>query len=188
MFASLRFKSRLIARWHGASRWCRLSYNLSALLLLIPPVLLLYRAQGENIWAWVGIWGAIANGLAAAALGGFVLSLKSYDGMDFAGFNQLKSVPVDERFTISTFHRFIRHPWYFFALVIIWTRDMDAAMLATAFLMSVYFFVGSRLEESKLIHTHGQRYVEYRQLVPGLIPLPWKWIRADQAKRLTGNS
>jgi len=81
----------------------------------------------------------------------------------------------------------VRHPWYFLGLVLIWTRDMDPAFLLSASAMTLYFVVGSLLEERKLIRYHGEVYRRYRKRVPGLIPLPWKYLPAEEADRLVAD-
>ena len=82
----------------------------------------------------------------------------------------------------------MRHPWYFFALVILWTRDMNGAMLLSVVAITIYFVIGSRLEEQKLIAYHGPVYHKYMQMVPGLIPLPWKHLSKTEAERLLNES
>jgi protein-S-isoprenylcysteine O-methyltransferase Ste14 len=62
---------------------------------------------------------------------------------------------------------------------------MDPAFLTTAAMITLYFIFGSRLEESKLLVYHGERYRSYRRQVPGLIPLPWRYLTRDQARDLT---
>jgi protein-S-isoprenylcysteine O-methyltransferase Ste14 len=47
---------------------------------------------------------------------------------------------------------------------------MDLSFLVSAALITLYFVVGSRLEEHKLIVDHGEAYARYRLLVPSLIP------------------
>jgi hypothetical protein len=46
--------------------------------------------------------------------------------------------------------------------------------------------VGSRLEERKLVERFGERYRTYRQRVPGLLPLPWRMLGREEARRLAG--
>ena len=75
----------------------------------------------------------------------------------------------------------MRHPWYSFGLVIVWTRDMNEAMLVSAIAITAYFVIGSRFEERKLIAVHGEAYRRYRQRVPALVPLPWKYLGSDEA-------
>ena len=89
---------------------------------------------------------------------------------------------------LSVLHRFVRHPWYSAALVIIWTRDMDAARLLSAAMMTVYVVVGSRLEERKLVAWHGERYHRCRERVPGLVPLAGRVLTAREAARLVADA
>ena len=106
-------------------------------------------------WSRVGCFGCAFGGCS----GGVPVSLKYYDGREFLGLRQLNernaSVDDQEQFQLSPLHRWVRHPWYFFALVIIWTRDMNSAMLIAAILMTLYFVIGSRLDERKLLRYHG---------------------------------
>ena len=128
------------------------------------------------------------NGLALAAIGGFLWSLKSYDGMVFIGWRQWRerhqTSSDPERLHISTLHRFVRHPWYFFLLVLMWTREIHLAQLCVYGLVTVYLVLGSWQEERKLIVQYGEAYRIYRRKVPGLIPLPWRWLNTEEAEAL----
>jgi protein-S-isoprenylcysteine O-methyltransferase Ste14 len=129
--------------------------------------------------------------LIVLAVLGFIYSLKFYDLAEFWGTRQLKernsSIHDQENFQISPLHRYVRHPWYFFALVIIWSRDFSTVQLLVNVLVSGYFIVGSILEEKKLRAYHGEVYQRYQQQVAGLIPLPWKILSATQARKLLEN-
>jgi hypothetical protein len=57
-------------------------------------------------------------------------------------------------------------------------------MALSGALMTLYFIVGSRLEEAKLLAYHGAVYRRYRERVPGLMPLPWKTLTAHEAADL----
>lgn len=174
-------KAFVAARWPALARRYRLAYNGLALLLLLPIGALVYGHPGPPVWAWTGVAGWIADGLALAALLALVLVPTGYDTRAFAG---LSSEPP--AFVIGPWHRIVRHPWYFVALVVVWTRDMDSATLVSAIAITLYFLVGSRLEEARLERALGTPYREYRKRVPGLIPLPWKRLDADTARRLSG--
>jgi hypothetical protein len=188
ILASLAVKRRVAATWPNLMPYYRLVFNILAALLLLPILWLTYRDPGPILWRWQGIAAWLANGLALAAVFGFWLSLKSYDMQEFFGFRQLKfhirRVEDQERFHLSRFHRHVRHPWYFFGLVMIWTRDMSAATLLASMMITLYFIVGSRLEEKKLLVYHGDTYRRYMAHVPGLIPLPWKSLTAEEAEAL----
>ncbi|MGB5281948.1 MAG: hypothetical protein WBN45_08945 [Arenicellales bacterium] len=168
--------------------WYRLAYNLLAILLLIPPVFLMLMFPGDIVWQWSGNWRYLSYSLTLAAIAGFFLSLKSYDSAEFLGTLQLKEGRKDikerESFHLSVFHRYVRHPWYVFALILIWTRDMYVSYLISAVLMSLYFILGSYLEEKKLIVFHGDQYRLYRKYVAALIPLPWRILNKQKAAEI----
>jgi protein-S-isoprenylcysteine O-methyltransferase Ste14 len=183
--ASLRVKTWMAVHHPGLMPLYRIAFNSIASLGLLPILWLLYSHPGPVVWAWSGIWAWLGNVLALAAIAGFFYTLRDYDTSEFLGVrqwrNRTRSVADQEGFHLSPVHRFVRHPWYFFSLVILWTRDMSAAMLITALIITAYFIVGSRLEEKKLIAYHGERYRRYMRKVSGLVPLPWKTISKPQA-------
>ncbi len=181
--ASLRVKAWVARRWPRAMAAYRLIYNLIALGLLAVPLGLLWRDPGPVLWRWSGWTGWVADGLAALALLGFLHSLRHYDGAEFLGLRQWRErtrrIEDLERFHLSPFHGYVRHPWYFFGLVILWTRDMTLGWLITCLLATAYFWIGSRLEERKLLTYHGEVYRRYREQVPALFPLPWRRLSAE---------
>jgi protein-S-isoprenylcysteine O-methyltransferase Ste14 len=189
--ASLMLKRWVARCWPGYMPFYRLTFNLLAVITLIPPLVLIYRWHGEYLWQWTGVGWLISNALALAAMGGFAWSLRYYDGSEFIGLRQWRArerrVEDQEHFHISPLHRYVRHPWYFLALIILWTRDMDGVLLLSSLLISGYFVLGAQLEERKLLVYHGDRYRHYRERVPALIPLPWRFLTATQAQALTGN-
>ena len=191
LLASIWVKQYVASRWPRAMPGYRLVFNVLAVVLLAVPLGLTLSGSGPWIWRWSGLASGVAFALSAAAVAGFLWSLKFYDVREFLGLRQFSegnaSVDDQEQFRLSPLHRWVRHPWYFFALVVIWTRDMNAAMLITAILMTLYFVIGSRLEERKLLRYHGEVYRRYRRQVPGLVPLPWKYLRDSDVQALTGD-
>lgn len=183
--ASLTAKRQVAAAWPKLMPYYRLTFNLLASLLILPVLWLTYQNPGPMLWRWQGSAAWLANGLALAALLGFLISLRSYDMQEFLGLRQLRQqvrkVEDQEHFHLSPFHRHVRHPWYFFGLVLIWTRDMNAATLLSGMLITLYFAIGSRMEERKLLAYHGDVYRRYKARVPALIPLPWKSLSSEEA-------
>lgn len=173
-------------RWPQFMPGYRAAYNAFAVLSLLPVLWLVYASPGEALWQWRGAWGWLANGIALAALVCFYLSTRAYDMGEFLGLRQLRARAggAGQTFTLSVFHRYVRHPWYSFALALIWTRDMNAPHLVSAVAISLYLFIGSRLEERKLVAQYGEKYRSYMARVPGLIPLPWKHLGAAEAAEL----
>jgi protein-S-isoprenylcysteine O-methyltransferase Ste14 len=185
LLASLTFKRWVAVHWPTLLPTYRIIFNIVAVGLVIPPLLLTYIWRGSLLWEWSGVYGWLANSLAIAAIGGFLWTLRGYDMGEFIGSKQLhhdtQTIEDQESFHISLLHRFVRHPWYSFGLVMLWTRNMDVALLITASFISLYFLVGSQLEETKLLVYHGAAYRRYRERVPRLIPLPWKYLSRQEA-------
>jgi steroid 5-alpha reductase family enzyme len=186
--ASLAAKRRVAAARPNLMPYYRLTFNILASLLILPILWLTYRDPGPMLWRWQGAAAWLANGLALAAIFCFWLTLKSYDMQEFLGLRQLQShvrrVEDQEHFHLSPFHRLVRHPWYFFSLILIWTRDISATTLLSSVFITLYFVIGSRLEEKKLLAYHGNIYRRYMDRVPGLIPLPWKSLTEEEALAL----
>ena len=191
VLASLAVKKRVAARWPGFMPAYRLAFNALAVVLLLPIVWIMAAHTWPPLWQWQGVGKVATNTLSVLALAGFAWSLKYYDLQEFLGLRQWRghiAAPEDqEHLQISTLHRFVRHPWYFFALVLLWSRDLDTAQFVTNVMASAYLVIGARLEERKLLVYHGERYRRYMERVPGLLPLPWKFIDAAEAKRLRGD-
>lgn len=189
LLASFRAKKAFKLALPSLANSYRLLYNILAIVLLIPPLYVMYAIPSSNIWQWTGELKIFTNLLAAVALVGFIWSLKYYNNMDFLGLNHLskdKSTSPPQ-LTLSPLHRYVRHPWYFFALILIWTRDMNAHFLISACCMTGYFIAGSIYEERKLIVEFGQVYLDYQRAVPGLIPSFRRFLTREQAKILLSN-
>ena len=203
ILASLRCKSWVAHRFSSLMPAYRLLFNLLSVVLLLPLLWLYLRASGPLLWHWSGGLAWFFNGLALLALGCFLSTLRDYDLSLFSGTAQLKSAQLKSaqtrttaagdpeqraRFHLGFWHRYIRHPWYSFALVIIWTRSMDEAQLLLSLLATVYFIIGSRLEEGKLVDQFGEAYRRYRRQVPGLLPWPGRCLSVVQARELEASA
>jgi len=188
LLASLAVKRRVAQRWPGAMRGYRLAFNLLATVLLLPPLWLTFAFSGPLLWRWSGVWAWLADALALAAIAGFGWTTRHYDMRSFTGLAQWRTgaAAVDDaaQLQISPLHRYVRHPWYFLGLVILWTRDMDAARLTSALCITAYLWLGSLLEERKLLQIHGAAYARYRERVGGLVPLPGRTLSKAESQAL----
>lgn len=189
LLASLWLKDWVHRHWPKLMPAYRLVFNFLAVLLLIPLLWYMQQNPGPLVWHWPGLLGWVMKGLTIMAILGFIWSLKSYDNSVFLGITQWRNRHVashdPESLHISTLHRFVRHPWYFFFLVILWAQDLHLTQLVAYSLISAYLVIGSRIEERKLIVHYGEAYREYCRQVPGLSPLPWRWLTKEEANRLT---
>ncbi|HFD88093.1 MAG TPA: hypothetical protein ENJ35_10525 [Gammaproteobacteria bacterium] len=186
--ASHRFKAWVSDCCPWLIRHYRLLYNLFASVTVLIPLAIFWLHPGPVLWQWQGFSWYLMNLLALLAIAGFAISSRYYDMAAFLGLRKHHHgalTAADEPFSISPFHRYVRHPWYFFGLLLVWTRDMPLSWFITCVLATLYFILGSQWEEKKLIVDYGERYRHYRQRVPALIPLPWKYLTADEARELS---
>lgn len=194
LLASLWLKGLIAINMPSLMPWYRLIFNGFALLALLPILQFINLLSGEFVWAWSADWLWLSYSLAALSVVGFMHSLKFYDMQEFIGIRQLKehSITIEdqEHLQISPYHRFVRHPWYFFAVVLIWTRNMDTAWLLSSLCLTAYFWLGSKLEDRKLIQYYGDSYALYARKVNAIFPLPWKHLSVKEAIKIQtmGNS
>jgi len=106
------------------------------------------------------------------------LALKEYDLGRFSGLTQWRMAKQgnqdDQLEPLQTqgFHKFVRHPIYLSAYLILWSGAFNTVGLDTAIWGSIYLFIGMRFEERKLHKIYGRSYQIYCQQVPAFIP--WK--------------
>ena len=190
LLASIWFKDMVKRSFPFFAPYYRIVYNLISFLLIIPILYFIYSIESAPLIEWKGLWGAFSIAVFISSIGGLFWSARYYDMAEFLGISQLggKGGLSDggAPFAISPVHRYVRHPWYFLALLVIWTRDMNAPFLVSAVALTIYFIIGSRMEEKKLLLIYGKRYARYMKKVPGLLPLPWRYLRKAEVEEILG--
>ncbi|MCI5132393.1 MAG: hypothetical protein D3904_12970 [Candidatus Electrothrix sp. EH2] len=103
---------------------------------------------------------------------------KVYDVGYLIGIRQWKSYKQGQElpalpFTCEGALAYVRHPWYSSGLVLLWTPGpITDADLRPRIILTLYFIIGTLLEERKLLRELGESYKRYQRQVPMLIP--WK--------------
>jgi protein-S-isoprenylcysteine O-methyltransferase Ste14 len=110
----------------------------------------------------------VGQGLAVLLL---LVSLLQTDVLSFAGLRQLMDEETPGKLVTGGFYRLVRHPLYFFALLVLWLRpaaSLNSFVLALA--LTGYLLVGMLFEERKLLREFGRAYAEYKSVTPMLLP------------------
>lgn len=179
LLASLRAKA-LAVRWLGDAgrRGYRLFFNLSALLSFAPILVLVALLPDRRIYAIPLPWALLTGALQLAAALGMLVSVLQTHPLHFLGLEQLarpeSAGDHPRELVVRGAYRYVRHPLYFFSLVILWLSPlMSWNVLAFNLGATAYMALGAwLLEEPKLIEAFGEQYRAYQQSTPMLIPLP----------------
>jgi protein-S-isoprenylcysteine O-methyltransferase Ste14 len=158
-------------------RYSRLVFNGAAMVMMAIPFAISARLPAIPLWDepnWL-YW--TRHGVSFAAVLALIHTLKFYS---LPGFLGLKTETWS--LTFSPWHRWVRHPWYFLTLILIWSHTMTETWLVTALCITLYLIVGSRIEEKRILRYHPESYAYYCRIVPGLIP--WKGCALDEETRL----
>jgi protein-S-isoprenylcysteine O-methyltransferase Ste14 len=76
-------------------------------------------------------------------------------------------------FRTPLLYKLVRHPIYLGFIIAFWvTPTMTVGHLVFAVVMLGYILIAIQYEERDLMREYGDQYVDYRQRVRGLVPLP----------------
>lgn len=159
--------------------WYRLVYNIKSVVMLAPLFLYMWTVS-EPIYLLDGFVAVILRVLQVIGLFGIAISILQIDALRFAGLRQLiayyrgDTLPLtNEPLTTDGLYGFVRHPLYFFSLMLLW---FSPTMTTSSFFFNLgatlYFVFGSLIEERRMLAGFGQEYADYQKNVSWLIPLP----------------
>jgi protein-S-isoprenylcysteine O-methyltransferase Ste14 len=166
----------------GGFRYYRLFYNAVSIVTLILLVYYSHTIRQAYIFRWEGPLVIVQFLLMATSLYLFIVGGHHYSWTHLLGISQIRagrvgrSLADNNDFFVSGIHRLIRHPWYLGGILIVWSCDLSVSTILINMVISIYFIIGSILEERKLVREFGEKYREYQQRVSMLIP--WRWLKS----------
>jgi len=150
-------------------------YSIASGVVLLLLVLLWQETEQVIVAATGAMWWT-ARALFVLAMIGVIWGVMSLDGFDSLGLtpirNRFRTVePMSSGLTVRGPYRWVRHPLYFFALLMIWsypTLTTDRVLFNV--LWTVWIVIGTVFEERDLAAEFGEQYRVYQRNVPMLIP------------------
>jgi protein-S-isoprenylcysteine O-methyltransferase Ste14 len=164
--------------WAGVGY--RLAFNLFSILTFLPILVLVALLPDTPLYQfplWLTFITLPIQTVAAVAA---LIVLWQVDVFHFLGLRQLIETRPDSKAPPKLYtggvYGWVRHPLYFFSLVILWLIPMMTVNTLTFNLgATLYFYIGAVFEERKLVAEFGDVYREHQRTVPMLIPFPrWK--------------
>lgn len=148
-----------------------------ALLLLywqwraLPGLAWQVDAQGGR----VVLWSLFGLGWFVVLIGTFHISHFHLFGLRQV-YERLRNRPLsDPAFVTPGLYRLIRHPIMLGFILAFWaTPQMSWGHLFFAAMSTAYILVALQFEEHDLLKAFGDRYRQYRERVPMLLPQPWR--------------
>jgi len=167
-------KKYLIKNWIS-KRYYRLGYNFIAIVLLVLLLIYYQSISASSLFEnnWIKTVGFCICLLGMVLL---FLALKQYNLAEFSGIQQFKNElsPSPIQLHTSGLNSYVRHPLYLSMLLLIWGYFLfqpTDLFLLTTIIATIYIYVGTLLEEEKLILEFGEQYIKYQQNVSMLFPL-----------------
>ncbi|WP_456439334.1 methyltransferase family protein [Caldithrix abyssi] len=179
LFASDWIKRYVEERLLFFAPYYRFTYNVTQTALLLWLFHWLPR-PGGYLWNFEGTIYWFYRSVQLAGVIGFVLAVRQFDLQEFLGIKQLKRftknqnnhVKIEQHtFTREGLFRYMRHPLYFFAIVIfLFEPRMSVFKFLLLVWLILYFWIGSLLEEKRMVNRFGEEYKKYQQEVGRFIP------------------
>jgi len=164
-----RYFALLLGRYAG---YYRLFYSLFAFLSLGVVVVAQFSIKSIPVATFSLLKYLVGLTVGAPGVILMIICIRKY-------FFHLSGVKIlfgeDERARLETggVHAYVRHPLYLGTLATLWSVFFFFPLLShlvACLSITVYTFIGIRLEEKKLLRVFGEAYADYRRRTPMLIP------------------
>ena len=177
---SVRFSSWASSIMGQYFAFYRLTYNVFSLLLFVIILSFTRTLDSELVIQFSPPWTIIQSISLLASCVVMIWAFLSYDYLEFVGIRQIidrskrKDSTHPKTITKKGLLGIVRHPMYLATIIFMWSLDSTRADVLTHIILTIYILVGIIFEERKLVKQYGTVYIEYRKVVPALIPFAKK--------------
>jgi len=144
--------------------------------IALTVMMLLWQRVPDPLASAGGISYWLLRALFFSSLAGFHWGAKSLGSFDALGIKVIKRLMRNKEtrampLTVKGAYRWVRHPLYFFMLVMIWSCPvLTADRLLFNVIWTIWIVAATILEERDLVCDFGDQYRTYQMQVPMLIP------------------
>lgn len=138
--------------------------------------LILWQPTGTSIGQLDGAPASLMRILFFLAIAGFVWGVRALGSFDTFGIRPVIALLRNSQtrqypFVVRGPYRWVRHPLYFFALVLFWSCPaITLDRLLFNVLWTIWVVLATFLEERDLVSQFGDSYVQYQREVPMIFP------------------
>jgi protein-S-isoprenylcysteine O-methyltransferase Ste14 len=149
----------------------RFTFNGFAFLTLFPILILLVRYPGPMIFRFPMPWWILTLAVQFLALIFLAVAFRESNPEAFLGLQQLGPDPAPSPLRITGTYGIVRHPLYTGTMMLLWLMPIvTTGTLGFELAAILYFWIGSELEERKLIAEYPADYPAYKKKVARFIP------------------
>jgi protein-S-isoprenylcysteine O-methyltransferase Ste14 len=174
---SIRFTNILTRLLKNYYAFYRLFYVLFSFVTLVLVINYTSTIDNEIIITYAQPWSIIRYTLMYGALLMFFWAFfLNYDSLSFFGIRQImqfekeKNINRSEGLKKNGLLGITRHPMYLALIIYLLSQNFKISDIVVNIILIVYVFIGTKLEEKKLVLEFGDTYIKYQQEVPMLIP------------------
>jgi protein-S-isoprenylcysteine O-methyltransferase Ste14 len=154
-------------------RYYRLFYVLVAVVTTLAVLALVPLLPDRSMYRIPSPWLYLTLFIQGIALLVMLVGVLQTGALDFLGIRQVLAANPGspEKLVVSGLYRWVRHPLYTAAFLLLWPVPvMTWNLLALNLGFSAYLLIGTIFEERKLVEQFGTEYAEYRKRTPRIIP------------------
>lgn len=162
-------------------RFYRIVYNIFASMTFLAILTYLYYMPQLMLFKWRGFFLVLPAAMYVLAALLLYSGAQRYDLFQFMGIRQVrdhsshKSLNASGALEIKGVLKVTRHPWYLAVILLLWGQHLSLKVLMFNVILTTYIFIGTYLEEKKLVKEFGDLYRKYQKEVSMLFP--WNYIR-----------
>jgi len=160
-------KQRVYA-WGVSEQQYRLWYSILGVVTTLLWLWLMDGLPSKGLYHAQGVWLYTMYVLQVVGVVIALLALVPIDGAVFLGLK--KAEQSNDPFIVRGIYQYIRHPMYAGAMLYLLAKPEQTDIgLHFALTVSLYFILGSKLEEKRMLAEHPD-YADYQQKVGAFVP------------------